>query len=47
MGTQMRATCPGAWGADGFPEEVRSEPKPKNEYELSRPCLSAVSWKKS
>lgn len=46
METQMRGTCPGAWGAEGFPEEMRLEPKPKDKYELSRPCLSVVSWKK-
>ena len=38
----MRGTCSRAWGAEGFSEEMRSEPKPKDQYELSGPCLSAV-----
>lgn len=43
MGTQKKCSCPRVWGTEGFPEEVRLEPKPKHGYELTSPQLSGGS----
>lgn len=42
-GTLKKGNCPRLWGTEGFPEEVRSEPKPKDEYEVTSPQFSQSS----
>ena len=42
MGTQRKGACPSVWGTDGFPEEVRSESKLKDKYELPSPNSERV-----
>lgn len=43
MGTQKERSRPRVWGTEGFPEEVRLEPKLKRGYELTSPPLSEGS----